>query len=54
MSMRLTRVAYKKLIDQDLEYLKKQPRTLERDHVLVILDKAVEYEYGPLEASDEP
>lgn len=47
MPTRLNRWAYQKLIDENIAWLKTMPRTLERDHILMILDKAVEYEYGP-------
>ena len=33
----LNKAAYKQLIDEDIEWLKKQPRSLERDHIEVIL-----------------
>lgn len=46
MSTRLNREAYEKLVKEDIEWLRQQPRTLERDHILVILEKAVDYEYG--------
>lgn len=47
MPMRLNRHAYKKLIQEDIEWLMQQPRTLEREHIRLILERAVEYEYGP-------
>ena len=46
MSMRLNRCGYEKLIDEDRDWLETMPRTLERDHILAILDRAVAYEYG--------
>ena len=33
MAIRLTEEAYQKLIDEDNDWLMKQPRTLERDHI---------------------
>ncbi len=48
MSSRLNRPAYERLIRENIEWLDKQPRTLERDHIRMILDQAVEYEYGPI------
>lgn len=48
MAGRLTRAAYQQLIDGNIEWLLKQPRTLERDHIHEILKMAVDYEYGPL------
>jgi hypothetical protein len=44
--MKLTRLAYSKLIRSDLEWLKRQPNTLENRHIQIILAKAVEDEYG--------
>ena len=45
MTMRLTRDAYQQLVDEDIAWLKTMPRTLERDHIIMILEHAVEYEY---------
>jgi hypothetical protein len=45
--MKLNRKAYAQLIQEDIWWLLKQPRTLEREHILLILKHAVEYEYGP-------
>ena len=45
MSMRLTRWAYESLVAEDIAWLKTMPRTLERDHILMILGEAVRYEY---------
>ena len=47
MTSRLNRRSYAQLIREDLEWLMKQPRTLEREHIRLILERAVEYEYGP-------
>lgn len=38
--------AYQKLIDGDMEWLLRQPRDLERDHIEVVLRKSVELLYG--------
>lgn len=35
--------AYRQLVDEDLEWLRKQPRTLERDHIEVILKWHIEH-----------
>jgi len=35
---------YEKLITENLEWLKKQPRSLERDHIKLILDQEVDRE----------
>ena len=45
MSMRLTRWAYESLVAENIAWLKTMPRTLERDHILMILAEAVAYEY---------
>ncbi len=37
MSTKLTRAAYEKLITEDLKWLLKQERTLERDHIMDVL-----------------
>jgi hypothetical protein len=47
MAGRLNRWGYQQLIDGNIEWLLKQPRTLERDHILEIMKQAVIYEYGP-------
>ena len=46
MSTKLTRAAYARLIAEDLLWLRRQPRTLEREHIEALLGRAVEYEYG--------
>jgi hypothetical protein len=53
-SKRVNRQAYQQMIDGNIAWLEKMPRTLERDHVLAILRKAVEYEYGPASSSGHP
>lgn len=45
MSMKLNRAAYQQLVDEDLEWLSKQPRTLEREHVIQIVRQSVDREY---------
>jgi hypothetical protein len=45
--MRMNRWAYAKLVQGDIDWLMEQPRTLEREHIRLILERAVEYEYGP-------
>lgn len=37
MSMTLNRPAYKGLLKEDLGWLEKQPRTLEREHIAALL-----------------
>ena len=45
MSMRMTRREYERLVAENIAWLKTMPRTLERDHILMILGEAVRYEY---------
>lgn len=45
MSGKLTRHAYEKLIQENREWLAKQPRTLERDHIDLILRASPAHEY---------
>jgi hypothetical protein len=40
--MKLTKAAYEQLIAEDLEWLLKQPRTLERDHIESIVRCSVD------------
>lgn len=47
MPTRLNRATYAALVIEDKEWLADQPKSLERDHIKEILDKAVGYEYGP-------
>lgn len=42
----MNRQAYQGLIDGDIEWLLRQPRDLERDHIEVVLRKSVELLYG--------
>ena len=44
--IKVTRAAYQKLIDGDLDWLMKQPKTLERDHIAAIVRESVETNYG--------
>jgi hypothetical protein len=46
MSSTLNRQAYEQLIAEDLEWLLKQPRSLERDHIEAILRSSAERNYG--------
>ena len=39
MGMMINREAYQKLIDEDIEWLMKQPQSLERVHIVVVLKK---------------
>lgn len=49
MGTTLNRHAYQRLIDEDLEWLLKKPRTLERDHVEGIVRRSLQLEYAPLD-----
>ena len=42
---RLTRHAYEKMLREDLAWLDKQPRTLERDHIREIVKASPDLEY---------
>lgn len=46
MGTTLNRHAYQRLIDEDLEWLLKQPGSLERDHIEAIVRRSPENEYG--------
>ena len=46
MGCQLTRAAYEQLIAEDLDWLLKQPRTLERDHIALIVRRSPEDIYG--------
>lgn len=43
--MGVSRRAYQELIDGDIEWLLRQPRDLERDHIEEVLRKSVELLY---------
>ena len=47
--MGVSRRAYQELIDGDIEWLLRQPRDLERDHIEAVLRKSVELLYGKKE-----
>ena len=44
--MQICKEAYQELIDGDIEWLLRQPRDLERDHIEAVLRKSVELLYG--------
>lgn len=46
MTSRLNRAAYAQLVAEDIAWLDQQQRTLERDHIRTILERAVDHEYG--------
>lgn len=45
--MRLSRAAYQRLVDEDVAWLLRQPRTLEREHIIAVVRASVVSEYGP-------
>lgn len=47
--MKISKRAYQELIDGDIEWLLRQPRDLERDHIEAVLRKSVELLYGKKE-----
>lgn len=44
--MQICKEAYQELIDGDIEWLLRQPRDLERDHIEAVLRKSVELYTG--------
>lgn len=46
MGGRLTRVGYQELIDGNLAWLEKQPRTLEREHIALVLLASIDLLYS--------
>ena len=44
--MKLNRSAYEALVAEVIRWLMAQPRSLERDHILVILQVSADHEYG--------
>ena len=53
MSTKLTRSAFRELIEQDIAWLLAQPRTLERDHIEHILKDTERAYYDTTESSKE-
>lgn len=52
MGTTLNRHAYQRLIDENLEWLSKQPRSLERDHIEGIIKRSLHHEYEVAEQFD--
>lgn len=52
MTTRLNRQAYQQLVDEDVAWLEKQPRTLEREHVILIVKSSVGWLYDPFPEID--
>lgn len=42
---RLNKSGYEQLINEDIAWLEKIPRTLERDHIIAVLKASIEHEY---------
>jgi hypothetical protein len=59
MTMRLNKLGYQQLIDEDIAWLEKIPRTLERDHIISVLRASVTHGYPephsvlPIDKDDE-
>jgi len=49
---RLNKEGYSQLIEEDIAWLEKIPRTLEREHIIAVLKASVEHEYPSLSSSD--
>jgi hypothetical protein len=45
MSGKITRQAYEKLIAENIEWLKAQPRTLERERIIKVLEDSISWYY---------
>lgn len=45
MSGKLTRAAYESMIDENIAWLHRQPKTTERDHIETVLRASIEEEY---------
>lgn len=53
MASKLNKLAYEKLIEQDLEWLNKQERTLERQHVECIVRESTFFNYDLVDLLNE-
>jgi len=56
MKTTMNKKSYEKIIKEDIMWLKHQPNTLEREHILKVLEWAVRYEYvyiKPLHPNEE-
>lgn len=47
MSLTLNKSAYARLIEEDIEWLLKQPKTLEREHIVAVLKESIDSFYRP-------
>jgi hypothetical protein len=50
--MRLNKHGYEQLINEDIAWLEKIPRTLERDHIIAVLKCSIEHEYPSFTMKD--
>lgn len=48
----MNKIAYVEMVEQDIDWLMKQPRTLEREHIVAVLRNSVEMIYGKLPPVD--
>lgn len=51
MPITMNHAAYVELLDGDLEWLRKQPRTLEREHVILCIEAMKERAHYDIEAA---
>ncbi len=47
MAHKLTRDAYVQLIEEDIAWIMKIPRTLEREHIILVLRDSIDRHYPP-------
>lgn len=45
MGSRMTKAAYEQMVTENVNWLLQQPRTLERDHIIMIVEASVAHEY---------
>lgn len=53
MASKLTKLAFKKLVEEDLEWLAKQPRNLEQQHVECIVRESSYWNYEVMDLLEE-
>jgi hypothetical protein len=51
-SKKINRTTYERLISEDIAWLMAQPRTLEREHIALVVRESVEQEYPPEPSGD--
>lgn len=52
MSYRLNKLGYQQLIAEDIAWLERFSRTLERDHIIMVLQASIEHEYPSFTSAD--